>query len=133
MKTIEPQPVSKQSRFSILSKGLRRQRGEMNATERLYADLLNACPDVNRWWFEPFSFTLSHPETGQPARYTPDFLVLMNDGITFVDDVKASKGFDDKASIVRLKCAAEIYPLWIWRAVYRLPKKRGGGWERHEV
>lgn len=127
------QPTPKRSRFSILSKGLRRKRGEMNAVEAQYAAILNADPNVASWWFEPMSLILSHPEAGQPARYSPDFLVLMTDGTTYIDDVKASKGFDDKAAIVRIKTAAEIYPLWIFRTVYRLPKKAGGGWERHEV
>ncbi|WP_437231049.1 DUF1064 domain-containing protein [Planctomicrobium sp. SH661] len=132
-RTKKPQPTPKRTRFSILSKGLRRKRGEMNSVEAQYAALLNANENVATWWFEPFSLTLSHPTEGQPARYTPDFLVLMTDGTTYVDDVKASKGFDDKASIVRIKTAAELYPLWIFRTVYKLPKKNGGGWERHEV
>lgn len=123
----------KTTRFSILSKGLRRKRGEMNRTESAYADLLTLDENVHQWWFEPFSLRLTHPESGQPATYSPDFLVLMADGVTFVDDVKTSSGFDDKASIVRIKCAAELYPLWIFRTVRRLTKKDGGGWERTEV
>lgn len=127
------QPAPKQSRFKLLSRGLRRQRGEMNAAEKAYASALNADENVHSWWFEPFSLQLSHPAEGQPARYTPDFLVLMTDGTTFVDDVKAAKGFDDKAAIVRIKAAAEQYPLWIFRTVYRRRVKDGGGFDRHEV
>lgn len=120
-------------RFRQLSRGLRRQRGEMNSTEKSYSELLTAEPSVYAWWFEPFSLRLSHPPAGQPATYTPDFLVLMMDGTTFVDDVKAAKGFDDKASIVRIKCAAEQFPLWRFRTVYKRKKKDGGGFERKEV
>ena len=130
---MKTQPVSKQSRFAILSKGLRRERGQMNATERAYADMLNSCDDVAQWWFEPFTLRLSRPPEGQPARYSPDFLVLMQDGMTYLDDTKAKKGFDDKAAIVRIKCAAEQYTLWTFRTVYRRKRKDGGGWERHEV
>lgn len=121
------------TRFKHLSRGLRRKRGEMNKTESAYADELTANPDVYRWWHEPFSLRLSSPESGQPARYTPDFLILMVDGTTYVDDVKASKGFDDNAGIVRAKCAAEQYPLWVFRLVYKRRVKDGGGFEIKEI
>ena len=121
------------TRFTHLSRGLRRKRGEMNQTEKAYASDLTVNPDVYRWWHEPFSLRLSSPDSGQPARYTPDFLVLMTDGTTFVDDIKASKGFDDKASIVRAKCAAELFPLWVFRLVYKRRKRDGGGFEIKEV
>lgn len=118
--------MKKGSRFDVLSRGLRRERGNMNKTESAYAEWLTAEPTVSRWWFEPGTFRLSHPEVGQPAKVTPDFLVLMIDGRTFLDDVKSGK-FDDAASIVRLKAAAELYPLWEWRLVTALPKREGGG------
>lgn len=123
------------SRFDRLSRGRIAQRGEMNKTERRYADALDAriaAGEVARYWFEPFSLRLSNPPEGQPARYTPDFLVLMPDGETFVDDVKGS-GLDDKASVVRAKCAAEMYPLWRFRIVKERTKKAGGGWKVSEL
>lgn len=121
------------SRFQILSKGLVRERGVMNGIEKAYANFLSSDEDVAEWWFEPMSIRLSRPDSGQPARYTPDFMVLRIDGRTYIDDVKASSGFDDNAAIVRIKCAAEQYPLWIFRTVRKLPKKRGGGWDIREV
>ena len=105
----------------------------MNNAEKAYSLFLSADPNVAKWWFEPGTLRLSHPPAGQPAKYTPDFMVLMKDGTTYIDDVKASKGFDDNAAIVRIKCAAEQYPLWIFRTVYPIAKKRGGGFERTEV
>ena len=120
------------TRFSVLSKGLRRKRGEMNATEAAYAALLEVDDDVYEWWFEPFTLRLSRPAEGQPAKYTPDFLVLMNDGVTFIDDVKGS-GVDDDASRVRIKCAAEQYQLWRFRIVKKRRVRDGGGFDVTEV
>lgn len=124
--------MSRGNRFQVLSRGLRRERGVMNKTESAYADWLTAEPTVLRWWYEPGTFRLSHPDSGQPAKVTPDFLVQMIDGVTFVDDVK-SGGLDDNAALVRMKCAAELYPLWIWRLVRPIPKRDGGGWTWQEV
>lgn len=121
------------NRFANLSRGLRRKRGEMNRNEAEYAKELDANPEVYRWWFEPFSLRLSHPDAGVGASYCPDFLVLMTDGRTFVDDVKAKAGFDDNASIVRAKCAAEMFPLWQFRLIYARRKKDGGGWDLKEL
>jgi len=119
------------SRFKILAKGLRRKRGEMNKTETEYSEILENDPDVHQWWFEPMSVRLSHPPEGQPATYSPDFLVLMVDGTTFIDDVKAA--FRDRAGDVRVKAAAELFPLWRWRMVIKQRKKDGGGFVIKEV
>lgn len=113
------------NRFQYLSKGRRSERGVMNKTEAKYAEELKLDPDVHRFWFEPFSLRLTAPAEGQPARFTPDFLVLMNDGTTYVDDVKGT-GIDNEASYVRAKCAAELYPLWLFRIVKQQTKKAGG-------
>ena len=118
----------KGSRFDGLSRGRRAERGEMNKTEALYSQLLTADPDVYAWWFEPMTIRISHPETGQPAKVTPDFMVVMQNGATFIDDVKGT-GPDDNASIVRMKAAAELYPLWLFRIVKKQKKKDGGGFK----
>ena len=123
------------NRFSILSKGLVRTRGEMNKTEAKYAEELQVqklAGEIVDWWFEPFSLRLSNPESGHGARYTPDFMVLMLDGSTFVDDVK-NRGMDDPAAIVRVKCAAELFPLWVFRIVRPRLVRDGGGFEKTEV
>jgi len=123
------------TRFSVLSKGLRRTRGQMNRTEAEYAqqlDLLIAAGQIARYWFEPFTIRISHPASGQPAKVTPDFLVLAIDGTTYVDDVKGT-GLDDAAAVVRMKTAAELYPLWVFRIVKKQKKKDGGGFSVVEV
>lgn len=111
------------TRFTILSRGLKRTRGEMNKVEKAWSEELTADPNVADWWFEPFTLRISHPEEGQPAKYTPDFLVLMTDGLTYVDDVKPPGNFDDNASIVRIKSCAELFPLWIFRIVKKKLKR----------
>lgn len=120
------------SRFKFLSRGRNATRGERNKTETEYEATLEADPDVAQVWFEPFSLRLSRPDAGQGARYTPDFLVLMKDGTTYVDDVKGT-GLDDNAAIVRLKCAAEQYPLWVFRLAKKRRVRDGGGFEIREV
>jgi len=105
----------------------------MNKGETAYSIILTADPDVAEWWFEPFSLRISHPRAGQPARYTPDFLVLMADGTTYVDDVKAKKQFDDKAGIVRAKACAELYQLWVFRLIHPKLKRDGGGFTITEI
>ena len=123
-----------QSRFAGLSKGLVRERGRMNATEALYASLLaekQKHGEIHQYWFEAVTLRISHPETGHPARFSPDFLVLYPDGTTCFDDTKG--GMVDNAAIVRIKAAAEIFPLWKFRIVTRKSKKDGGGFEIKEV
>ena len=61
-----------------------------------------------------------------------DFMVLMPDGLTLVEDVKGT-GPDDLAAIVRIKSAAERFPLWKFRIVKQRTKKAGGGWDVREV
>lgn len=129
------QPAYRTHRFSGLNVGLRRQRGEMNGTETRYANELEAkrqAGEISDWWFEPMSLRLTHPPEGQPCTFSVDFMVLMNNGLVFMDEVKGS-GIDNDASIVRLKCAAEMYPLWRFRLVKERTKKSGGGWEVREL
>lgn len=120
------------TRFTGLSKGRIAKRGQRNKTEAKYEETLWADPEVAAVWFEPLSLRLSSPESGQPARYTPDFLVLMRDGRTYLDDVKGT-GPDDTAAAVRAKTAAELYPLWTFRIAKERRKKDGGGFDIREV
>lgn len=131
----QKQPAHRTHRFAGLNRGLVRTRGEMNATERRYANELESrrlAGEIADWWFEPFSLRLTHPPEGQPARVTVDFMVLMPSGLVFLDDTKGS-GLDNPASIVALKCAAELFPLWRFRIVKERTKKQGGGWEVREL
>jgi hypothetical protein len=116
-------------RYQTLSRGRIAKRGQRNRTEARYEELLRADPNVEQVWFEFVTLRISHPQTGKVATYTPDFLVLMTDGTTFIDEVKGS-GIDNEASVVRLKAAAELAPLWRFRLA---KERRGGGFEVREV
>lgn len=119
-------------RYAGLSKGRIAERGKMNQTEKAYAAVLAQrvlAGEIVKWWFEPFSLRLSRPATGQPARITVDFMILMPDGTTYMDDTKGT-GVDNDAQRVAMKCAAEQYPLWIFRIVKR---QENGGWKVTEL
>jgi hypothetical protein len=46
---------------------------------------------------------------------TIDFIVLLPDGTTYLDDSKGT-GVDNDAQRVAMTCAAEQYPLWLFSA-----------------
>lgn len=103
----------------------------MNSAETAYSEVLDIdqrAGRIHHYWFEGISVRLSHPPKGQPATYTPDFMILMPDGTTIIDDVKAS--YRDRAGDVRIKAAAELFPLWTWRIVEmkKRNKRDGGGY-----
>ena len=126
------------SRFTQLAKGLVRKRGKRNKTEAAYEAYLQSQKEIGAildYWFEPFSLRLSEADSGQPLRYTPDFMILAEDGTVYVDDIKAAKtkkgvAFDDPAAIIRIKAAADRYPLFVFRLVR---PDRQGGWEFKEI
>lgn len=105
------------------ARGVRRKPGEMNKTEQAMADhlrLLERSGDVLEWWFEGITLRLA-----QKTRYTPDFLVLMPDGVLECWEVKGH--WEDDAR-VKIKVAAEMFPLR-FKAFSPKPKRDGGGWK----
>jgi hypothetical protein len=94
-------------------------RGTMNKTEAAYAahlELLKHAGEIVWWKFEPMKFRLA-----DATFFTPDFVVLMNDGFL---DVKEVKGFMEDDANVKIKVAASLYPF----RFYVVRKKQGGGW-----
>ncbi len=129
--------MKRRSRYTILAKGLERKRGKKNKSEQAYEHYLaleKATGRVLDWWFEPMSLRLSECDAGQPLRYSPDFLVLAADGTVYLDDVKAplrrGQKFDDPAAVIRIKAAADRYPLFLFRIVRPIA---GGAWDVQEV
>ena len=127
----------RRSRYTILAKGLERKRGKKNKTEQSYERFLaleKAAGRVLDWWFEPMSLRLSECDAGQPLRYSPDFLVLAADGTVYMDDVKAplrrGQKHDDPAALIRIKAAADRYPLFVFRLVRPIA---GGAFDLVEV
>lgn len=81
-------------------------RDGMNATEKRYADVLDAekkAGDVLEWWFEPFSLRLA-PST----YYRPDFLVMRSTGRVELHEVKGAYVQED--AWIKTKVAAAMYP-----------------------
>lgn len=79
--------------------------------ERRYAAQLAAAKangGIFDWAYEPESLVLA-----QGARYTPDFRVVLNDGVV---EFHETKGYRREAAIVRLKVAARLHP-YIFRLV----------------
>lgn len=109
--------------------GKRHKPGEMNRTESAYAELLHArqlAGEVLKWEFESMTFKLA-PDT----RYTPDFAVFLATGEMEFVDAKGGGPMDEK-SRVKVKCAAEKFPMFSFVIEQARAKKHGGGWKREE-
>lgn len=100
----------------------RLKTGQMNKTEQAYADHLDrlrSAGDVLWFRFEGLKFRLA-----DNTFYTPDFAVMRSDGQLEAHEVK---GFWTDDARVKIKVAAEQYPL-TFLAVKAKAKKDGGGW-----
>lgn len=97
-------------------------KGTMNKTEAAYAEhleMLKRAGEVQWFKFEPFKLRLA-----DATFYTPDFTVLLSNGLLEMHEVK---GFWEEDARVKIKVAAELYP-FRFIAVTAKPKKDGGGW-----
>jgi hypothetical protein len=100
----------------------RLKTGVMNKTETAYADYLERLKSsgVILWWkFEGLKFRLA-----DNTFYTPDFAVMMADGLIECHEVKGH-WMDDARQ--KIKIAADLYPFQ-FIAVKAAAKKDGGGW-----
>ncbi len=96
--------------------------GEMNQTEARYEAYLKTLLSAGEilWYrFGAITFKLA-PDT----RYTPDFVVMLQNGELECREVKSIWLGDSK---VKIKVAAEMFPMR-FVAIYAVPKKHGGGW-----
>lgn len=70
-----------------------------------------------------------HAQVGRPAaRYTPDFAVMLADGVIEMHEVK---GYWTEDARAKIKVAANKFP-FRFVAVYKQAKKDGGGWRIEE-
>ena len=100
--------------------------GTMNRTEAAYAGHLEerkASGEVLWYAFEAMTLKLA-----DGCRYTPDFAVMQPDGQLQMHEVKGYWQDDAKAKI---KVAASLFPM-LFIAVYKKPKREGGGWKYEE-
>jgi hypothetical protein len=96
--------------------------GAMNKTEAAYAATLDQrrqAGEVAWFKFEGLKFRLA-----DNTFYTPDFAVMLADGMLEAHEVKGYWQDDARAKI---KIAADLYPLR-FVAIRAKPKKDGGGW-----
>jgi hypothetical protein len=99
----------------------RLKSGVMNRTEEAYAKVLEALKQSGEllWWaFEGITLKLA-----EGSRYTPDFFVMRKDGTLECHEVKG-RWIDDAKT--KIKVAAEKFP-FLFKAVFALPKRDGGG------
>jgi hypothetical protein len=104
----------------------------MNKTERSYARHLErmlAAREIARWDFEPVTLRI-----GPVMFYTPDFRLIMPDGIEVFDDTKAlwrpTKKYPERVgwkedARAKIKAAAELHP-YIFRGAVEI---KAGVWK----
>lgn len=101
------------------------KNGEMNTYEREYAeqvlDKQQQVGEITTYWFERFTLKIA-----DDCRYTCDFLVQFPDGTLEFREVK---GHWEDDALVKIKVAAEMFPIFSFIAIQRLTKKAGGGWK----
>lgn len=105
----------------------RLRTGEMNKTETAFAAMLETRKrngEIVDYWFEAVSFKIADNQ----CRYTPDFLVLLNDMSLVVFEVKGSFRIMTDDAKVKCKVFSSKYPLQLYIVAPR-PKKAGAGWE----
>jgi len=104
----------------------RLKTGERNKTESAYEDVLRMRQHAGEilWYrFEGLKFRLA-----DNTFYSPDFVVMKNDGQIEAHEVK---GFWTDDARVKIKVAAAQYP-FRFVAIKAKAKKNGGGWEMEE-
>lgn len=104
----------------------RLKSGQMNKTEAAYAQELETRKNAQELlWYAFEGVTL---KLADGCRYTPDFAVLRADGVMEMHEVK---GYWQEDARAKIKVAADKFP-FKFIAVYKQPKKDGGGWKVEE-
>lgn len=109
----------------------RLKQGEMNKTEKAFAEHLEALKrqgSIVDYWFESVKLKVA----SNRCDYLPDFLVLQNDRTLELYEVKGAKAIFTDDAKVKCKVCADKYPFKLL-VVYPIPKKLGGGWEIEEM
>ena len=105
----------------------RLKTGQKNKTEQAYEleVLKPAMQDGSISWYRFEGIKLRLADN---TFYTPDYCVMRSDGTMEMHEVK---GFWQEDARVKIKVAADMYPLK-FIAVKRQAKKNGGGWSIEE-
>lgn len=115
--------VATRSRVGNPAPAPSRYRSKLEADFALYLIWQCRSGSIAAWWYEPVSLKLPGPRN----RYTPDFLVLAGDGLTFYEVKGWSPSYD--RSIVKLKTAAGLTP---W-ATFILVTRDKMGWHEKRI
>jgi hypothetical protein len=137
--SVLPTDLKRQDKAVLRARGrVRKRKGEMNDTEKAFADKLrrDQIDGLVEWWgFEAITLRLADKTT-----WTADFAVMYADGSLWLIDTKGAKKtrggnyvpFVEQHTNVKIKVAAEQFPVTIGVA-FKLPKKCGGEWVIEEV
>lgn len=90
-----------------------RTPGQMNKTESRFAvnlEVQKQAGEIVDYLFEPMKVRLGKD---WKCSYTPDFMILHNNGIMELVDVKGGGGWESAAR-VKIKAAASQYPMFEW-------------------
>jgi hypothetical protein len=101
----------------------RLKTGQMNKTEEAYQsylEILRRADEIISYKFEALKFRLA-----DNTFYTPDFFVMKPDRTLELHEVK---GFWQDDARVKIKVAASLFPMFVFRAI----KKKGKSWEIEE-
>jgi hypothetical protein len=101
----------------------RKVPGQMNKLEGRYSQQLDVQKGfglIQCWWYERWTFKLA-----DDTRFTPDFVVLAKDGVL---EMHETKGFMRDDARVKLKLAAELFPLRV-----KLVKWVNKGWDIEDL
>ena len=104
----------------------RLKAGAQNKTEAEYGRILEArkrLGEIDWYAFEGITFKLA-----DDTRYTPDFAIMLVGGTMEMHEAKGHWMEDAK---IKIKVAAQMFP-FAFVAVYKIPKKDGGGWRYEE-
>lgn len=119
------EPMVKQTGYSTyeFAKIVEPDGDGLNKTERAYRDLLEfrkRAGEVRDYRTHGITFKL-----GTDCRYTPDFMVIENDGtLTFVE----IKGFLRDDALVKFRTAQQQFP-WFRFVMIQRCKQSQGGWK----
>lgn len=121
-------PAAKQNGTQRMQALGRMKTGQMNKTEKRFAQMLELERYAGRvkWWkFEGIKLMLA-----KNTSLTVDFAVLPDTGILTMIDVKGSKAMVTDDARAKMKIAAELYP-FVFKFAY--PRAKGEGWDIEEI
>ena len=101
-----------------------RRMNKQEAEYAQYLEWLKQSGEILHWSYETIKLRLA-----DRTWYTPDFFVIPKSSMV---ELHEFKGFWRDDSRVKIKVAAEQYPMFRFKGITRRAKERGGGYEVEE-